>query len=300
MWIDRAFPPSRGAMVRRPIPPDAPLRPRRWPTIRAGLIGGLALLPLMVADVSATDVSATSCTLRVGSEAPYPPFQTVDARGNFGGLEIDMLREIARRIGCDLDIQAMPWARILHDIQDGRLDIAVNAIETPERKAYAWFSHPYLYERLRLYIRAEDAGTRFSLPDGMAGLRRLSETLEPGTIGTINGYSFGPAFDALVASDPGFAAHLEPAYDYTANIRKLLAGHLAGFVGLSVTVEWTARSLGLENRLAAVDPPLDIITYHVMGSAITVDPARRRQINDAIDAMAREGWLARHFILGRV
>lgn len=299
-------------MVRPPIPPGAPLRPRRWPTIRARLIGGLALtlLPLTIAEVSVAEVSitevptadlaATSCTLRVGSEAPYPPFQTVDPRGNFGGLEIDMLREIARRIGCDLDIQAMPWARILHDIRDGRLDIAVNAIETPEREAYAWFSHPYLYERLRLYIRAEDAGPRVSLPNGLADLRRLSETLAPGTIGTVNGYSFGPAFDALVATDPAFAAHLEPAYDYTANIRKLLAGHLAGFVGLSVTVEWTARSLGLENRLAAVDPPLDIIAYHVMGSAITIDPARRQQINDAIDAMAREGWLARHFILGRV
>lgn len=222
------------------------------------------------------------CILQAGSEAPYPPFQTIDAAGRFGGLEIELLRAIGRDIGCEIAVTAMPWSRIIKAIEAGTLDIAMNAIRKPERESFAWFSDPYLQAEVRLFVRQNDADKYV--------LHRLEDLLlVPGSIGTIIGYSFGKPIDDLIAANPAFAARLTAGRDYKSNLRMLVHGRLDAMLGQVETVFAVAHELGIAETIVALPHAFDITPYHFMLSRKTTPPERLAAINAALHKLQNAG-----------
>ena len=232
------------------------------------------------------------CILQAGSEAPYPPFQTLDSAGHFGGLEINLLRAIGREIGCEIAITAMPWGRILKSIEAGTLDIAMNAIRKPERESFAWFSGPYMQAEVHLFVRREDA-RKYSI-------RRLEDLLTiPGVIGTIIGYSFGQPIDDLIAANPAFAARLSAGRDYKSNLRMLMHGRLDAMLGQTETVIAAAREIGLGDSIVGLGYVFDVTPYHFMLSRKSVPPERVTAINAALDKLQQMGAISELIALYR-
>jgi polar amino acid transport system substrate-binding protein len=81
--------------------------------------------------------------LVVGTTANYPPFEFIQD-GNVVGYDIDIAREVARRMGKELDLQDMAFDALVPATQLGHMHIIAAALTpTPERAQRVAFSNPY-------------------------------------------------------------------------------------------------------------------------------------------------------------
>ena len=84
--------------------------------------------------------------LRVATEGAYPPYNMVDASGNLVGFEIDMMREICKRIGTECAFKAQAWEGMIPALQSGHSDAIVAGMSiTEERLATVDFSDGYSF-----------------------------------------------------------------------------------------------------------------------------------------------------------
>lgn len=69
---------------------------------------------------------AAAPTLRIGIDAPYPPFAYTDpASGKLTGFDFDIAEALCRKINRTCEIRAVPFDNIIPSIVAGKLDIGV-------------------------------------------------------------------------------------------------------------------------------------------------------------------------------
>lgn len=113
-----------------------------------------------VSDLSARDVQregkpAENCHLTYGW-TDWPPYMHTSKSGP-AGVQVQLVRWIARKMGCQLSFRKMKWAESLNDIKSGKIDIVGRASITQERKSYAYFSDTYREDLLVLTVRKGEA-----------------------------------------------------------------------------------------------------------------------------------------------
>ena len=97
--------------------------------------------------------------IKVGTSADYPPFESVDASGNKVGFDIELMAEIARQLGVELEWVDMPFDSLIAAVQEGKIDASISAFNyTEERDQTIDFSDAY--------YTSEDA---FTVADGFTG-----------------------------------------------------------------------------------------------------------------------------------
>jgi len=83
-------------------------------------------------------------TIKVGTSADYPPFESVDANGNKVGFDIDLMNEIAKRLGVKIEWVDMPFDSLIAAVQEGKIDAAISAFNyTEDRDKQIDFSEAY-------------------------------------------------------------------------------------------------------------------------------------------------------------
>ena len=65
-------------------------------------------------------------TLYVVTDADYAPYSYIDAAGNFQGLDVEMINEIANRMEMNLDLKLLDWNEANRVFMDGDADIIMN------------------------------------------------------------------------------------------------------------------------------------------------------------------------------
>ncbi|SKC76303.1 transporter substrate-binding domain-containing protein [Maledivibacter halophilus] len=81
----------------------------------------------------------------VGTSPDYPPFETIDEKGNIVGFDIDLANEIAAKLGVDLELKQMSFETIVTAVQSGQVDVGISGFSvTEERKENVDMSEPYL------------------------------------------------------------------------------------------------------------------------------------------------------------
>ncbi|MBR5624120.1 amino acid ABC transporter substrate-binding protein [bacterium] len=100
----------------------------------------LLFLPLLLLGCTKDDGSTT---LRVATSPDSPPF-AFKMEGEVCGVDIDLVKEVAKRTGKQLVIIEMPFGELLESVRSGKADLAVGTISiTEERKQIVAFSNPY-------------------------------------------------------------------------------------------------------------------------------------------------------------
>lgn len=86
----------------------------------------------------------TSGKILVGTDATYPPMESIDETGNFVGMDIDIAREIAFDLGVKAEFRNIVWDEIFDTLLNGEVDMLISAITiTSERAERMAFSDPY-------------------------------------------------------------------------------------------------------------------------------------------------------------
>jgi polar amino acid transport system substrate-binding protein len=125
-------------------------------------------------------------TLRLVADA-WPPFTSKYLPHN--GLAVDLVDTALSRAGYTTEYIEVPWARVLHGLQQGNYDVVVDAWYSTDRTAYGQYSSAYLTNRIR-FLQARGGPVRYARLDD---LRAYS-------IAVVRGYAYSPAFD----QDQGF------------------------------------------------------------------------------------------------
>jgi ABC-type amino acid transport substrate-binding protein len=81
-------------------------------------------------------------TLTVGSDIPYTPFEF--GKPPYKGLDVDVVNEVAKRLGSTAKFKKTPFDTIFRDLAQGKFDMVASATTiTPERKKEVDFSDSY-------------------------------------------------------------------------------------------------------------------------------------------------------------
>ncbi|CAM4462325.1 amino acid ABC transporter substrate-binding protein [Paenibacillus typhae] len=95
--------------------------------------------------------------LRIGTEGTYSPFTYHAADGTLTGFDVDIAREIAKRIGVEAEFIETQWDGIFAGMDAKRFDAIFNEVSiTDERKVKYDFSEPYVMSKAVLIVSGKN------------------------------------------------------------------------------------------------------------------------------------------------
>jgi polar amino acid transport system substrate-binding protein len=108
--------------------------------------------------------AAPAAELKVGANIGNVPWEFQDSSGKLVGFEIDLVNEIAKRLGTTANIVNIPFTGLFGAVQSGQIDAAVSSITiTPKRLGSVSFAQPYYDSDQSLTVKS-DSGLK-SLKD---------------------------------------------------------------------------------------------------------------------------------------
>jgi polar amino acid transport system substrate-binding protein len=159
--------------------------------------------------------------LRVGLTGSQPPLNMRDKSGELIGLEVDLVRALARSMDVEARFVPTPFAELLPSLEQGELDMVVSGLTiTPERNARVAFAGPYLISGKSLLTRSEtlanaesldvldDAQLRYSALAGSTSERFVKELLPKAALRATPDYEaavqlvIDDQVDAMIADFP--------------------------------------------------------------------------------------------------
>jgi polar amino acid transport system substrate-binding protein len=100
----------------------------------------------------------------VGTSADYEPWEYKDDKDNFAGADMDIMREIAKRMGVEVEFQDLGFDALVTAVQEGKVDAAIAAMAaTDERRQSVDFSMVY-YAGDNVLLTTADSGIAFNDP----------------------------------------------------------------------------------------------------------------------------------------
>ena len=106
--------------------------------------------------------------LKVSSDANYAPQSFLDDDGNWTGFDVDVAREVAKRMGVELELMAIDWDIITGGSWNARWDVSIGSMTvTEERTEILWFATPYYYTPAGFAVHVDN--TSFASVDDLAG-----------------------------------------------------------------------------------------------------------------------------------
>lgn len=130
--------------------------------MKKSLLASLVLIPaLLLGACSSTSEETTSeetkeKVYRVGVDTTYPPFE-FEENGEYKGIDIELIKEIAKEEGFEIELKPMDFGGIIPSLQADQLDVAIAGMSiTDERKKVVDFTNPYFDAGLILVVNEKD------------------------------------------------------------------------------------------------------------------------------------------------
>ncbi|WP_077033878.1 ABC transporter substrate-binding protein [Pelomonas sp. KK5] len=204
------------------------------------------------------------------------------------GLEADLLAELRRRSGCRIVGEVYPRARTWVELQNGRIDMALSVIPSPERSAIGWFL-PYEQGRNMVLVRED------SLPDGvddMAGFL-AAPTLR---WATVRGFRHGHAYDDFIA-ELARQGRLDTVNDSLIEFDMLRRGRVAGVLASPMVYRFQLGGDAMASlRVLDWAPGSEPIVAGLLLSRANFNAGDARYWQGLLDGIRRDGTMLRLFL----
>jgi ABC-type amino acid transport substrate-binding protein len=143
------------------------------------------LVFFLIANVGIVNVSFAEQSLYLIGDEDNKPECYIDGDGNVTGSDVEILRELGKRLDLKLEIELAPWIRVLSMVQSGKADGGFPLFVTPERKEYA------LYSKVPIHVSVM---TLYTQSDHEFDYNDFSDLYHK-KIGINRGYSISEEFD---------------------------------------------------------------------------------------------------------
>lgn len=210
------------------------------------------------------------------------PFVYRNGKNELIGTIPDVARIALDRIGLKMEVhQDLPWKRILHQLETGKLDIVLGAYWNSDRAKKFHYSEVIGQDEIRVFVKK---GNEFSLNSyedliGRIGLKLL-------------GGSYGDEFDKFAAERLDF--NEIPKSEQMIN---MLTQERADF-GILGYVEGLqhAKNLGISSQIVALPWPILSNNMYFMVSRSAPCAHRMEELNAIIRNLKKEGILDQIYI----
>jgi len=243
------------------------------------LLGCVALVSCAKKDASSADNSLKAVmdkkTFVLGLDDAFPPMGFRDENNEIVGYDIDLAREVTKRMGVELVCQPIDWNAKEQELNTGKIDCIWNGFTiTPEREAAMTFTKPYLANAQVLVVRAD------------SGLATLAD-LKDKTVGLQAGSS---ASDALTAA-ADFKASLKGVVEFKDNLTALMDLEAKGVDAVVMDLLVANDNISRSGK-----------AYTILGESLSpenygvgfrkADVALRDKVQETLNAMAADGTIA--------
>jgi L-cystine transport system substrate-binding protein len=117
----------------------------------------LAAVLLAATTLAGCGGTASSDTLRVGTEGTYSPFSFQGTDGKLTGYDVEVVTAVAQKLGKKVEFVQTPWDSIFAGLEAKRFDLVANQVTiNDERKAKYDLSEPYTVSEGVIVTRADD------------------------------------------------------------------------------------------------------------------------------------------------
>lgn len=97
-----------------------------------------------IAELAAKEAPKGDMKLIMGTNAEFAPFEYQDDNGEIVGYDIEIAKEIAKKMGCELVIENMAFDSLIAALNSGKIDMIVAGMTaTDERRQQVDFSENY-------------------------------------------------------------------------------------------------------------------------------------------------------------
>jgi len=166
------------------------------------------------------------------------------SNGEFGGMGVDLLRELARRHRYQLRFEIYPWRRAQELINGAKADVLVGPYKTPERTHTMLFSEQaFFQDQVAFYVRAN------ALPVWEGDYRILRGR----RIATLNGWNYGQAFSKAAPQ-----LNISVTNSVENGLKMLVASHVEMFATNRRDTDPVVQALGLQDKVMALAPLIDV------------------------------------------
>lgn len=135
-----------------------------------GLLAALLVVAMVLGACGGSQGGSTSSglgTVKVGTNAEYPPFESVDANGKIIGFDIDLMNAVGKAGGFTPEFVNTRWDGIFVALASGEFDTVASAVTiTDERKQTVNFSDPYFNAGQMIAVKK---GSPIAKPEDLAG-----------------------------------------------------------------------------------------------------------------------------------
>jgi len=202
------------------------------------------LCPLVFCLFAATpSIARASEILVVGAE--FANVFERSATGNFSGLSVSIIQELAKQNGDTVKFEIYPWSRAQWMVENGQAHILIGPYKTPERELRFSFAKRAFYrDVMTFYTRAS---SNFTWNGNLTGLLEAK-------IGTINGWVYGTEFENLRPK-----LKLELANSLTNGLNMLIANRVDYLASNVRNTDALAKTLGITKDIKALNPEITVI-----------------------------------------
>lgn len=215
----------------------------------------------------------------VGLDDSFPPMGFKDEKNEIVGFDIDLAKEVAKRLGREVEFKAIDWNSKEAELKSGRVDILWNGLDiTDKRKENMLFSEPYMDNRQIVFV-AKNGKVAVASEADLAGK----------TIGTQSGGTTEEYFE----NKPELKASMkEVKYypDYINAFMDLENGRLDAVVGDEIIGRYYISKH--PDEIQAIDTVIGTVSQ--FGIAFRKDDQKLRdEVQKVFDEMKADGTVAK-------
>ena len=217
--------------------------------------------------------AAQADEMKVGANIGNVPWEFQDASGNLVGFEIDLVNEVAKRLGKEAKIENIPFNGLFSAVQSGQIDAAVSSITiTQKRLQSVSFAQPYYDSDQSLTVTAA------------SGLKKL-EDMKGKVIGVDTG-STGDMWATQHQAQYGFA-EIRKFEGLSPAMLDLEAGRIDGYISDIPALLYYVKD---KPQFAVVQRIETGEKYSIM---FAKDAPLATEANKVISDLKKEGFIAK-------